>query len=57
MSYAPGAVVKLHSGGPLMTVVEMTHQHAVCVWFSTDGLLQTADLPLQVITTHVEEAS
>ncbi len=34
--FKPGDVVKLKSGGPVMTVAAMTGQGVLCCWFQAD---------------------
>lgn len=36
-SIVPGAVVRLKSSGPRMTVCEVSDVDCVCAWFSPDG--------------------
>lgn len=33
-TFSPGDIVKLISGGPLMTVVKMTGNVVQCIWFN-----------------------
>ena len=48
----PGDLVRLLSGGPLMTFVRLTDNgEAYCVWFSTDGVAQAGTFPLSILTT------
>ncbi|MFQ2217623.1 YodC family protein [Aeromonas enteropelogenes] len=44
-----GDVVKLHSGGPSMTILNVDEASAECLWFTSDYLLQRASFPLSVI--------
>lgn len=43
-----GDVVMLVTGGPLMTVTDISNVYAECSWFDGDSL-QQADLPYQAI--------
>lgn len=56
----PGDLVRLRSGGPLMTFVRLQRsehakpgdpEEAYCVWFSTDGVAQAGTFPLTTLTT------
>lgn len=35
-----GDLVRLHSGGPIMSLQEVVGEHAVCMWFDAEGKLQ-----------------
>lgn len=56
----PGDLVRLRSGGPLMTFVRPQRpehakpgepEEAYCVWFSNDGVAQAGTFPLTALTT------
>jgi uncharacterized protein YodC (DUF2158 family) len=48
-----GDLVRLVSGGPLMTFVRLTDSgEAYCVWFSTDGVAQAGNFPLAILTNQ-----
>lgn len=46
MDIKPGDVVQLKSGGPLMTVVEISNGEAFCIWFSSAEELQRERFPI-----------
>lgn len=46
MDIKPGDIVQLKSGGPLMTVVEISNGEALCIWFSSTEQLQKERLPV-----------
>lgn len=41
----PGDVVKLKSGGPLMTVIAGPSLDPLCMWFGDDGVPLTHEFP------------
>ena len=44
MEFAPGDVVELKSGGPLLTVVSATAEKVSCIWFEeTHGEFRNHD--------------
>lgn len=56
----PGDLVRLNSGGPLMTFVRLQArpgakpgeaEEAYCVWFSSDRMAQAGTFPLSGLTT------
>lgn len=50
----PGDLVRLMSGGPLMTFVRLTDDkppEAYCVWFATDGTAQAGNFALHTLIT------
>jgi uncharacterized protein YodC (DUF2158 family) len=51
---AVGHVVKLRSGGPLMTVVKLAGdgEHATCSWFSDVQTLETAQFSIAAIRSN-----
>lgn len=42
MSFKPGSVVRLKSGGPQMTVEHMNDGVVYCVWFNQDASVYTS---------------
>lgn len=40
MAFNVGDVVRLKSGGPLMTIVEIDDEEVTCVWFPTTDYTQ-----------------
>lgn len=48
-TYAPGDLVVLRSGGPMLTVASVGGEAAHCIWFSTDDGLQRAEIPLSCL--------
>jgi uncharacterized protein YodC (DUF2158 family) len=48
-----GDVVRLKSGGPLMTVVEIEEGYAFCQWFN-DKKLESASLSTKILEVEVE---
>ncbi len=44
--FTPGDITALRSGGPLVTVSEVRGDRALCIWFSSDEQLSTAEIPL-----------
>lgn len=57
MEFAPGDVVELKSGSPLLTVVTATAEKVGCVWFEeTAGEFRTYDfLPVLLDKAELEE--
>lgn len=57
MEFAPGDVVELKSGSPLLTVVAATDEAVNCVWFEeTHGEFRThAFLPVLLDKAELEE--
>jgi uncharacterized protein YodC (DUF2158 family) len=56
----PGDLVRLNSGGPLMTFVRVQvrdgakpdeREEAYCVWVSADGVAQAGTFPLAALTS------
>ena len=46
MTYRPGAIVQLKSGGPAMTVVGPEKEGIRCVWYSeADGQIHSTNVP------------
>ena len=41
MTFTPGDVVRLKSGGPKMTVLESDGEQVQCKWFDRNGKLHT----------------
>ncbi|MFN4186137.1 MAG: YodC family protein [Hyphomonas sp.] len=52
-----GALVKLRSGGPAMTVHSIDSDEVVCHWFVKDELKQKAFKAIQLQGLEVEEMS
>ena len=48
MSFSPGDVVRLNSGGPLMTVLGNDHDEIVCIW-DKDGEYLEANFPPETL--------
>jgi uncharacterized protein YodC (DUF2158 family) len=44
-----GNLVRLRSGGPLMTVVRIEGDEANCVWTDWDGQLESGSFPIDVL--------
>jgi uncharacterized protein YodC (DUF2158 family) len=44
-----GNLVRLRSGGPLMTVVHIEGDEANCVWTDWDGQLESGSFPIEVL--------
>jgi uncharacterized protein YodC (DUF2158 family) len=51
MSFQPGDVVSLKSGGPFMTVSAVADDGVECVWLGEEGELFREMLPLAVLRT------
>lgn len=49
MTFQPGDVVALKSGGQAMTVAEVTDSGAECIWIGEEGELFRETLPLAVL--------
>lgn len=47
-----GDLVRLHSGGPLMTVNEVKDDQVECVWTDTDGQPDDATFPAEVLQKY-----
>jgi len=56
MRFVPGDVVRLNSGGPLMTVIRVDNGAFHCIWHTVDDI-QVAILPPEAIylTTSADE--
>lgn len=51
IQFKPGDVVKLKSGGPIMTIQSVNENSAYCVWF--DGTkIKERDFVLDVLVLH-----
>jgi uncharacterized protein YodC (DUF2158 family) len=44
-----GSLVRLRSGGPLMTVVGIEGDHVNCVWTDRDGHIGSERLPIEAL--------
>jgi uncharacterized protein YodC (DUF2158 family) len=44
-----GSLVRLRSGGPLMTVSRMEDGQVNCVWYDWDGQMASASFPIDVL--------
>jgi uncharacterized protein YodC (DUF2158 family) len=44
-----GNLVRLRSGGPLMTVVRIEGDQVNCVWTDWDGQFESGDFPIDVL--------
>jgi uncharacterized protein YodC (DUF2158 family) len=44
-----GNLVRLRSGGPLMTVVRIEGDQVNCVWTDWDGQFETGNFPIDVL--------
>lgn len=51
--FSIGDVVRLKSGGPLMTVTDDTYSHLVCHWF-TDGREFKGQYPSEALYSKAE---
>ena len=47
-----GNLVRLRSGGPLMTVVRIEGDQANCVWTDWDGQFESGSFPIDVLQTE-----
>jgi uncharacterized protein YodC (DUF2158 family) len=47
-----GNLVRLRSGGPLMTVVRIEGDQANCVWSDWDGQFESGSFPIDVLQTE-----
>ena len=60
MTFAPGDVVTLKSGGHSMTVVSVDEEEIDCLWVSDDGQLYRQSIPAIALTvvelTDIDEA-
>lgn len=52
-NFVNGDVVRLKSGGPLMTVTDDTYSHLVCSWF-IDGKEFNGKYPSEALYSKVE---
>lgn len=50
---SPGDVVRLKSGGPLMTVLKVTEEDARCVWFSENTDMQAPSFATFILVALV----
>jgi len=50
-----GDLVRLGSGGPVMSVTEIKGHKASCIWFDTDGHLQEFTFHVQNLTVINDE--
>ncbi len=58
MTFKPGDVVLLRSGGPSMTIVAVDEDEIKCVWIGEEGELFRESLPpvaLDLVETDLEE--
>ncbi len=55
--YSVGSKVWLISGGPAMTIQEITGANAVCIWFDKYDNLQKSSFPIDVLTTDNPRSS
>ena len=46
---APGDLVVLRSGGPVLTIASVAGAQAHCIWFSGEDVLQRAEIPLSCL--------
>jgi len=46
----PGDLVRLRSGGPLMTIHSINGDNIDCQWFTPSGELQSATFPIYMLT-------
>jgi uncharacterized protein YodC (DUF2158 family) len=44
-----GSLVRLRSGGPLMTVSRMEGDQVNCVWYDWDGQMASGSFPIDVL--------
>ena len=49
VEFAPGDLVVLRSGGPMLTIASIGGGHAHCIWFSAEETLQRGEIPLQCL--------
>ena len=47
-----GDLVRVRSGGPLMTVVRIEGDQANCVWTDWDGQFESGSFPIDVLQTE-----
>lgn len=50
-----GDVVMLNSGGPLMTIIEVSDDTFGCAWFTVDETLMEVELPKDAVFSAVDE--
>ena len=48
-NFTAGDLVVLRSGGPMLTIAEISGEHARCIWFDNSDMLQRAELPLSCL--------
>jgi len=53
MNFQPGTVVKIKSGGPLMTIEKAERDRAWCHWYASDKP-QVAVLPMAILEEYRE---
>jgi uncharacterized protein YodC (DUF2158 family) len=47
-----GNLVRLRSGGPLMTIARINGDQANCVWTDLDGQFESGNFPVDVLQTE-----
>jgi len=53
MTFTPGDVVRLKSGGPKMTVLETKDDMVTCKWFDRNGKLHSDGFNLALVETFI----
>lgn len=54
--YNAGDVVRLKSGGLLMTASEIENGNVNCYWFEPSGNVKIQNFPVEVLEKHVQDA-
>jgi uncharacterized protein YodC (DUF2158 family) len=55
MEFKAGDLVKLKSGGPVMTVVEVDEDEVLCVWFPSDDHRKLREADFDIVTIEKVE--